>query len=359
MTSGEGLIDNSVKLLFDAPAGDYTLETHIKIEPDKAAKTQNTWTFIVIFDDTNKPSSNWWYVARGGADEVNTEYVQNGAGIIQASLKGIGDLDVYLKADKIGQGYTGYYKIKKDDQWTLVGKYTHTTLNPLKVGLCVKSWAVRDMIEAALGSSRIGVENLTVIALMPRNLMRDQREFMMPNIMHTLKISDSANLKRKSLLFLMFLAILIAFPFATYFSVRLNYFHPGVKGYAFWEQSNPFHRLAYLIQNPTDTNFFQLTFIAIGAVFMTFLVWMRNTFLWWPLHPIGYAMFSSWATLMLWFSFFLGGLMKFVIVKYGGAKAYRSARPLFLGLALGESFMCGFWNLVGFFTGYGYRIMPP
>jgi hypothetical protein len=141
-----GGVDNSVKLLRDAPQGDYSLETHIKIDPDKAAKTQNTWTFIVIFDDTNKPSSNWWYVARGGADEVNTEYVQNGAGVIQASLKGIGDLDVYLKAEKIGQDYTGYYKVKKDDSWIKVGTYKHTPLNPLKVGLCVKSWAVRDMV---------------------------------------------------------------------------------------------------------------------------------------------------------------------------------------------------------------------
>jgi len=220
------------------------------------------------------------------------------------------------------------------------------------------SFAPDNLIEAAFGSSRIGVANLTVLALMPRNLMRDQREFMMPNIMHTLKISDSANRRRRFLLFVMFLAIVIAFPFATYFSVRLNYFHPGVKGYAFWEQKNPFQRLTYLIQNPSYTNWNQLTFVAIGIGFMTFLVWMRNTFLWWPLHPIGYAMFSSWATLVLWFSFFLGWLMKFVIVKYGGPRVYRSARPLFLGLVLGESFMCVFWNLVGFITGHGYRIMP-
>jgi len=141
-----GGVDNSVKLLRDAPAGDYTIETHIKIDPDAAAKTQNTWTNILLFDDTNKPSSNWWYIARGGADEVNTEYVQNGTGNIQASLKSIGDLDLYLKAEKVGQAYTGYYKIKKDDQWIKVGTYNHTTLNTKKVGLMDKSWAARNMV---------------------------------------------------------------------------------------------------------------------------------------------------------------------------------------------------------------------
>jgi hypothetical protein len=220
------------------------------------------------------------------------------------------------------------------------------------------SFAPDNLVEAVLGSSRIRVTNLTVMALMPRNLMRDQREFMMPNIMHVLKISDSANLKRSFLLFFMFLVVFIAIPFAAYFSIRLNYFHPSIKRYEFWEQSNPFYHLAYLIQNPTHTNWNQLTFMTIGAGLMTFLALMRKAFLWWPVHPVGYAMFSSWATLVLWFSFFLGWLMKFVIVRYGGASAYRSARPLFLGLVLGESFMCGFWNLIGYITGHGYRIMP-
>jgi hypothetical protein len=220
------------------------------------------------------------------------------------------------------------------------------------------SFAPDNLIEAVLGSSRIRVADLTIIALMPRNLMRDQREFMMPNIMHTLKISDSANLKRGYLLFFMFLVIVIAIPFATYFSVRLNYLHPNIKSYEFWEQKNPFYHLTYLMQNPTHTNWNQITFMTIGSVLMTVLVLMRMTFLWWPVHPVGYAMFSSWATLVLWFSFFLGWLMKFLIVKYGGARAYGNARPFFLGLVLGESIMCGFWNLIGFITGHGYRIMP-
>jgi hypothetical protein len=141
-----GGTDNSAKLLRDAPAGDYTLLTHIKIEPDKAAKTQNTWTCIIIFDDTKVPSANWLYVSRGGADEVNIESVQNNTGNINASLKGVGDLDLYLKAEKIGQDYTGYYKVKKDDSWIKVGTYKHTTLNPNKVGFCVKSWAARSMV---------------------------------------------------------------------------------------------------------------------------------------------------------------------------------------------------------------------
>ena len=52
--------------------------------------------------------------------------------------------------------------------------------------------------------------------------------------------------------------------------------------------------------------------------------------------------------------------MKFSIIKYGGLKAYRSARPFFLGLVLGEMVCAGLWAIVGMTTGIstGYRIMP-
>lgn len=143
-----GGFDDSAKLLRDAPEGDYTIETHIVIEPDPNNKTTNTWTSIIIFDDTNVPSSDWWYVSRGGNNEVNVEYAQNNAGNIHSNLTGISDMELYLKAEKVGQNYTGYYKIEEDDKWIEVGAYEHTTLNPFKVGFCDKSWAVRSIVSS-------------------------------------------------------------------------------------------------------------------------------------------------------------------------------------------------------------------
>ena len=97
-----------------------------------------------------------------------------------------------------------------------------------------------------------------------------------------------------------------------------------------------------------------------GSAFTVWLMWMRQTFVWWPLHPLGYTMLSSWATFKLWFSIFLGWGLKFSIVKYGGLKAYRSARPIFLGLVLGEMTCAGLWAIIGMITGIstGYRILP-
>ena len=48
----------------------------------------------------------------------------------------------------------------------------------------------------------------------------------------------------------------------------------------------------------------------------------------------------------LWFSFFVGWLVKQLIVKFGGHKLYMNARPFFLGIIVGESVAAGVWLLV-------------
>ena len=52
-----------------------------------------------------------------------------------------------------------------------------------------------------------------------------------------------------------------------------------------------------------------------------------------------------------WFPVFLAWLLKIVLLKYGGLKAYRSLWPLFYGLILGQFVAGGFWLIVDYFTG--------
>jgi len=57
----------------------------------------------------------------------------------------------------------------------------------------------------------------------------------------------------------------------------------------------------------------------------------------------------------LWFSIFIGWLIKRTVIRYGGLKMYRSARNIFLGMILGESIVAIPWAVVGFVTGRGYN----
>ena len=116
--------------------------------------------------------------------------------------------------------------------------------------------------------------------------------------------------------------------------------------------------MEWLVTN-SETDFPESVFTLIGFTLTVLLSIMRLRFVWWPLHPIGYTMFSSWATFQLWFSIMLGWAVKYGVLKYGGLKVYRQIRPVFLGLVLGEVVCAGIWMIISLIAGgtTTYRIL--
>ena len=219
------------------------------------------------------------------------------------------------------------------------------------------SFSPQSFFLTTLGTSKIHPSTLTSLMMHPVCLTLDLREFMMPNIMNGLKAADEARIKRRQLLIAMAVAMVIGLGVSYYSALKVGYAHgaPYMGGSWFMRQLE-----GLLVSPKTTTNWTNTGFIVFGGGFTGWLMWMRQTFVWWPLHPLGYTMLSSWATFKLWFSIFLGWGMKFAIVKYGGLKAYRQARPVFLGLVIGEMTCAGLWAIVGMVTGIssGYRILP-
>ena len=74
-------------------------------------------------------------------------------------------------------------------------------------------------------------------------------------------------------------------------------------------------------------------------------MFLRLHFLWWPFHPLGYAISSSWG-IHVWSSFLISWVVKLIVLRYGGLRAYRQTVPFFLGIILGEYMVGGVWNLV-------------
>jgi len=82
-----------------------------------------------------------------------------------------------------------------------------------------------------------------------------------------------------------------------------------------------------------------------------FLTAMRGQFLWWPFHPVGLAVSSSWAMQLMWFSLLIAWMAKLAIMR-GGLRAYRAALPFFLGLILGEFVVGSATNIAGLLLGF-------
>ena len=94
-----------------------------------------------------------------------------------------------------------------------------------------------------------------------------------------------------------------------------------------------------------------LGFSGLGAGAMLLLTWVRQRFLWWPLHPIGFPIMTSWVVDWMWFSIFFAWLIKVIILKYGGAAVFTRSRDFFLGLIVGRMFISGGWLVVDYLTG--------
>ena len=74
---------------------------------------------------------------------------------------------------------------------------------------------------------------------------------------------------------------------------------------------------------------------------------LRMRFPWFPFHPVGYAISSSWSMNRLWVAMFLAWMIKALMLRYGGLRTYRQGLPFFLGLILGECIVGSLWTIIG------------
>ncbi|GIW76956.1 MAG: hypothetical protein KatS3mg104_2019 [Phycisphaerae bacterium] len=83
-----------------------------------------------------------------------------------------------------------------------------------------------------------------------------------------------------------------------------------------------------------------------SAFFTGLLAFLQLTYNAWPLHPIGFLMVFSFSMKRIWFSIFLGWLMKALVIRLGGSRLLQAARPVVLGLILGDVLASGGFGLV-------------
>lgn len=109
----------------------------------------------------------------------------------------------------------------------------------------------------------------------------------------------------------------------------------------------PFDRLASWLAAPTHGDTGAAVALGLGVAFSLALLALRTTFIWWPLHPVGYAVSSSWSMNLLWMPMLIAWAIKFFVLHFGGLRLYRRGLPLFLGLIIGEYVAGGIWSLLG------------
>ena len=193
--------------------------------------------------------------------------------------------------------------------------------------------------------------------------IQDFRASLMPSFVQSFKLAHDRGIAARPLLALIGAVIAVGMVVGFAMNVRMGYRGGGGLGLQGWLQLwGP--RLAggsaygmATTSGRADPTAWVFTGVGIAVVALTVL--LRSRFAWFPLHPIGYLMATSYSAHAFWFSIFLGWLAKTLIGRYGGSDASRRVLPFFLGLALGDVCMMLFWiGVDGYFGRTGHQLMP-
>ncbi|MBI1928553.1 hypothetical protein HYR99_30460 [Candidatus Poribacteria bacterium] len=196
----------------------------------------------------------------------------------------------------------------------------------------------------AVGTRNLGPGNLSILSFF-WFLTRAHYSDVMPHQLEGFKLADRAQAGPRGILVAMLIATVFGTIVAFWAILDSAYRHSGVV--MSWAGIEPFRRLGGWLSYPTSTDMMGMGFFAYGLLFGIFLMAMRLQFIWWPFHPAGYAVSSTYGMRDYWSMFLLVWLVKGLILRHGGLKVHRQAMPLFLGMILGEFAIGGFWALFG------------
>lgn len=174
------------------------------------------------------------------------------------------------------------------------------------------------------------------------------------NALESMKIADSAAIRKGPLLAAMAGGFLLALVFGVYVMMT------GIYGYGFhkfqctsttdWWISQQLHadgaRIYNALQNPTRLDPYTILALAAGAAMTIFLGTMRLRFWWWPFHPVGYLASNTWGMKWNWMPFFVGWALKSIVIRYGGLRLYRATVPLAIGLIGGDLLNQVVWGAI-------------
>ncbi len=213
------------------------------------------------------------------------------------------------------------------------------------------------------GSTPFSACSLTMAPLVEHVGWYDSREIMMPSLLNGYKAASDTGLSARSLVRAVAFGVLLATLVSVVSSIWLPYTHGGgtALNNSYSYISAPQMPLSWAKAQMTaphvpDTR--AMLQMAGGGLFALALLLARSLLPAFGLSPAGFFIAATFPMNTLWFSLFLGWLLKGPIVRYGGMKGYRAALPFFMGLVLGDCLNALSWVVVGLATGKAYRLLP-
>ena len=185
--------------------------------------------------------------------------------------------------------------------------------------------------------------------------------FMTAPLANGLRLGSDLKGSRRGLFWAIVTAMLISLVASCWFMLHIAYrdgalnLHPQYfTGFAAYPSDFAAKKLA----TPTGPDLIGWLWTGFGTLIMGGLMAARHYFIWWPFHPLGFAVSTGWVMNSIWFSIFLAWLIKIIALKYGGPRTYALTRPFFIGVVIGQFVAAGLWLVIDGFTGMVGNSVP-
>jgi hypothetical protein len=220
-----------------------------------------------------------------------------------------------------------------------------------------------EMTVTIIGSKNLGASNLTIISyLMWFSL--DTRCAVMPHQMESMKIAKESGMSMRRMFYVVLIATFFGIIMSYLNALRLYYINgadtPRINPWRVDMGKIPYNMLHNWLNYPQPPDYTGLVYVFGGAAMVSFLTFMSTRYIWWILHPVGYAYASTGGNMfLLWSGMLVCSITKLIILRFGGVKRYRQALPFFIGLLLGDYTIASIWSIIGTILGIPlYRVFP-
>jgi hypothetical protein len=192
------------------------------------------------------------------------------------------------------------------------------------------------MIESVLGSNMISPGNRVGLRFISGHTIRG-----LPptagSIMEAFRFADEGNMSRRSMLKLLGLAFVMVFAVSAVFTLRTLY---SVGLYIGMGQEA--RAVAY---GPTSSEAVAVLYPLVGILLPVILGFvltvvfgvLRNSYVWWPFHPMGF-LFAQQVDTSFRFPgpFLIAWVIKTITLRYGGREVFERIKPFFIGLIIAD-----------------------
>lgn len=226
-------------------------------------------------------------------------------------------------------------------------------------------WSEWRQFLSLAGPATVGPKGIVMGSWLHSILLVDPRECLMPYVASSVKIANDHGLRMRRVFWLLVgsvaLALAIAFLASLYTQYNLGALGTADNYAPHGAVRDPFDLSALLVREMKDLGEYEAatrgSFLTrlplwhsdprttpyfLGGIFAVALfASLRFRFGKFPLHPVVFMVWGSYACSMSWWSFLAGWFVKTLVVRFGGGRTYQSLKPLFIGIIGGEMVFLG------------------